>query len=190
MTLPPCSPPELPLLPRLDRPIVLVGLMGAGKTKVGGVLARTLGIPFADSDMEIERAAGMAVTDIFDIYGEGAFRDCEAKVMARLVETPVKVVATGGGAFMNADTRRLIKEKAISIWLRADLEVLLERVARGGRRPLLQVPEPDKVLRELMERRYPFYAEADMTVDSGSANPQDMADMLVAMIESRIEETA
>lgn len=187
MTNTPCVPPQSPVLPKLDRPVVLVGLMGAGKTRVGGMLARALEIPFVDSDMEIERAAGMAVADIFDVYGEGAFRDCEVKVLARLVEAPVKVLATGGGSFMNADTRALIKEKAISIWLKAELDVLLERVMQGGRRPLLKVADPRAVLQELIDKRYPIYAEADLVVDSGAQSPQDMARTLVDMIGGYLE---
>lgn len=188
VTLPPCTNDENAVLPHLDRPVVLVGLMGAGKTKVGGILARALNIPFADSDMEVERAAGMSVADIFDLYGEHAFRDCEMKVLARLVETPVKVVATGGGGFMNTESRARIKEKAISIWLRADLDVLLERVRRGGHRPLLRMQDPEKVLRDLMEQRYPAYAQADMTVDSNDGAPQDVAGRLVAMIDAYIKD--
>lgn len=190
MTNAPCVPPQSPVLAQLDRPVVLVGLMGAGKTRVGGMLARALEIPFVDSDMEIERAAGMAVADIFDVYGESAFRDCEVKVLARLVEAPVKVLATGGGSFMNADTRALIKEKAISIWLKAELDVLLERVMQGGRRPLLKVADPRAVLQELIDKRYPIYAEADLVVDSGTQSPQDMARTLVEMIGGYLEKAA
>lgn len=179
----PCNPHmPIPTLP-LTRPVVLVGLMGAGKTRVGGILARMLNIPFVDSDLEIERVAGMPVADIFDVYGEGAFRDCEAKVMARLVRgIPVQVVATGGGAFMNEQTRALIKEQAISIWLHAEVDVLLERTANTGRRPLLQNDDPRAVLQRLADLRYPVYAEADIKVESGTQSPQDMAKHIVGLL--------
>lgn len=186
----PCDPPysstASPVLP-LTRPVVLVGLMGAGKTKVGGVLARMLQIPFIDSDLEVERVAGMAVSDVFDLYGEVAFRDCEAKVIARLLRGGVQVIATGGGAFMNETTRALIKREAVSIWMRADIDVLLERTAQSGRRPLLQTDDPRVVLQRLMDVRYPVYEQADITVDSGAQTPQDMArhmmDVLCVYIE-------
>ncbi len=179
---PVCPQPVLPLA----RPVVLVGLMGAGKTRVGGLLARMLNVPFVDSDLEVERVAGMAVSDIFDVYGEGAFRDCEAKVIARLISGPVQVVATGGGSFMQTATRAVIKEKAISIWLRADIDVLLERTASSGRRPLLQTDDPRAVLARLMEMRYPVYAQADMTVDSGAQQPHEMARQLMALLQAHI----
>lgn len=181
----PCNPHDpVPTLP-LTRPVVLVGLMGAGKTRVGGILARMLNIPFVDSDLEIERVAGMAVSDIFDSYGEGAFRDCEAKVIARLLRAPVQVIATGGGAFMNANTRALIKEQATSIWLHAEVDVLLERTASSGRRPLLQTDDPRAVLQRLADLRYPVYAEADIKVESGAQSAQDMAKHIVALLRAR-----
>ena len=186
----PCDPPSVqtssPVLP-LARPIVLVGLMGAGKTKVGGVLARMLQIPFVDSDLEVERVAGMAVSDVFELYGEAAFRDCEAKVIARLLRGGVQVIATGGGAFMREATRALIKNEAISIWMRADIEVLLERTAQSGRRPLLQTDDPRVVLQRLMDMRYPVYAQADITVDSGAQTPQDMARHMMDVLRAHIE---
>lgn len=186
----PCDPPYSstcsPVLP-LGRPVVLVGLMGAGKTRVGGVLARLLRIPFVDSDLEVERVAGMAVSDVFELYGESAFRDCEAKVIARLLRGQVQVIATGGGAFMNAGTRDLIKKEAISIWLRADIDVLLERTAQSGRRPLLQTDDPRAVLQRLMEARYPIYEQADITVESGEQSPQDMAKHLADVLQAYIE---
>ncbi len=186
----PCDPPSVqtssPVLP-LARPIVLVGLMGAGKTKVGGVLARMLQIPFVDSDLEVERVAGMAVSDVFELYGEAAFRDCEAKVIARLLRGGVQVIATGGGAFMREATRALIKNEAISIWMRADIDVLLERTAQSGRRPLLQTDDPRVVLQRLMDMRYSVYAQADITVDSGAQTPQDMARHMMDVLRAHIE---
>lgn len=185
-----CDPPSTqttsPVLP-LARPIVLVGLMGAGKTKVGGVLARMLQIPFVDSDLEVERVAGMAVSDVFELYGEAAFRDCEAKVIARLLRGGVQVIATGGGAFMREATRGLIKNEAISVWMRADIEVLLERTAQSGRRPLLQTDDPRVVLQRLMDMRYPVYAQADITVDSGAQTPQEMARHMMDVLRAHIE---
>ncbi len=166
----------------ISRPIVLVGLMGAGKTRIGGILARDLNIPFVDSDMEVERAAGTCVSDIFETYGEAAFRDCEAKVIQRLVAMGPQVIATGGGAFMNAETRRHIRQKAVSVWLKADIDILLQRTAQSGRRPLLQVEDPRAVLRRLMDARYPIYAEADITLDSGSQSPHDMARAVAAAV--------
>ena len=185
----PCDPPQSgsvsPVLPLL-RPVVLVGLMGAGKTRVGGMLARLLEIPFIDSDLEVERVAGMAVSDVFELYGEAAFRDCEAKVIERLLRGPVQVIATGGGAFMNEHTRAAIRSGAISVWLRADIDVLLARTANSGRRPLLQTDDPRAVLQRLMDQRYPVYAQADITVESGEQTPQDMARHIIDVLRDHI----
>lgn len=186
-TLPPC-PPMQRSSPWLSRPIVLVGLMGAGKTRIGGILAREMDIPFVDSDMEVERAAGTSVSNIFESYGEAAFRDCEAKVIQRLITAGPQVIATGGGAFMNDGTRQAIKSQAISIWLKADIDILLERTAQSGRRPLLQVDDPRAVLQRLIDLRYPVYAEADITLDSGSQPPQDMARAAKAAVADFIAE--
>ena len=153
--------------PRLrEHTIVLVGLMGAGKTSVGRRLALALDLPFRDSDEEVERAAGRTVAEIFADLGEQAFRDGERKVIARLLDEPPHVLATGGGAFMNPDTRQLIAEKAISIWLKADIDVLLRRVGRKTDRPLLQSDDPRGVLEGLAAQRHPTYVLADITVDS------------------------
>ena len=149
------------------RTVVLVGLMGAGKTKIGRRLAMRLGLPFFDSDQEIETAAGETVEEIFANRGERVFRDGERRVIARLLAKPVHVLATGGGAFMDPATRRIIAARGVSIWLRAGLDVLFARVSRRSNRPLLKTPDPRAVLAELIERRYPIYAEADVTVDSG-----------------------
>ena len=146
--------------------IVLVGLMGAGKTSVGRRLALALGLPFRDADEEVEKAAGRSVSDIFAELGEPAFRAGERRVIARLLQEPPHVLATGGGAFMNDETRALIKDKAISIWLRADIEVLVERVARKSDRPLLQGKDVATTLRELAAVRHPVYAQADIAVES------------------------
>jgi shikimate kinase len=149
------------------RTIVLVGLMGAGKTKIGRRLAVRLNLPFFDSDTEIEAAAGETIEEIFRNRGEAAFRDGERRVIARLLGQPVHVLATGGGAFMDLATRALIVRRGVSVWLRADLDVLLARVARRNNRPLLQRQDPRVVLADLIERRHPVYAEADVVIDSG-----------------------
>ena len=149
------------------RTVVLVGLMGAGKTKIGRRLAARLNLPFFDSDTEIEAAAGETIEEIFRHRGEAAFRDGERRVIARLLTQPTHVLATGGGAFMDPVTRARIAERGVSVWLRADLDVLFARVSRRTNRPLLQQPDPRAVLAELIERRYPVYAEADIVVDSG-----------------------
>lgn len=154
------------------RSLVLVGLMGAGKSTVGRRLAQTLGLPFRDADHEIEAAAGMAIPDIFAIHGEEYFRDGERRVIARLLQEGPMVLATGGGAFMNEETRQGIAEHGISIWLRADLDVLMRRVRKRATRPLLQNPDPEGTMRRLMELRHPVYATADLTVDSHEA-PHD-----------------
>ncbi|MBX9813132.1 MAG: shikimate kinase [Proteobacteria bacterium SG_bin5] len=152
-----------------DRPIVLVGLMGAGKTTVGRRLAQRLRLPFVDADAEIEAAAGMSITEIFDRFGESYFRDGERRVIARLIDGTRKVIATGGGAFMNAETRALILERALAVWLDANPAVLAERVARRDTRPLLRNRDPHQVLRELAEKRNPVYAMAPIRVPSHHA---------------------
>ncbi len=148
------------------RTIALIGLPGVGKSSIGRRLAAALDMPFRDADEEVERAAGRTIAEIFAERGETEFRDGERRVIARLLEEPPHVLATGGGAFMNPDTRRLIREKATSIWLRADIEVLARRVARKNNRPLLKDRDPFEALTALAEVRHPIYAEADITVDS------------------------
>jgi shikimate kinase len=148
------------------RSVVLVGLMGCGKSSVGRRLAARLELPFIDADDEIERAAGKSIPDIFAEHGEAYFRDGERRVIQRLLAGGSIVLATGGGAYMNAETREAIGAAAISIWLRAELPVLLRRVAKRNNRPLLQNKDPDAVMRQLIEARYPIYAQADITVDS------------------------
>ena len=162
-----------PLSRRLGaRSLVLVGLMGAGKSTVGRRLAQTLQLPFRDADHEIEAAAGMTIPEIFAIHGEDHFRDGERRVIARLLQEGPIVLATGGGAFMNDETRLRIAEHGISLWLKADLDVLMRRVRIRTTRPLLQNPDPEGTMRRLMEVRYPVYATADITVDSHEA-PHD-----------------
>ena len=154
------------------RSLVLVGLMGAGKSTVGRRLAQTLKLPFRDADHEIEAAAGMTIPEIFAVHGEEHFRDGERRVIARLLQDGPIVLATGGGAFMNEETRGRIAERGISIWLKADLDVLMRRVRKRSTRPLLQNPDPEGTMRRLMELRHPVYATADITVDSHEA-PHD-----------------
>ena len=154
------------------RPLVLVGMMGAGKTTVGRRLAARLGRHFVDSDEEVEKAAGMTIEDIFAAHGEADFRAGEVRVIARLLKDPDLVLGTGGGAFVNAETRALVKSSAVSVWIKADFELLFQRVQRRSNRPLLKTANPRQTLQDLIERRYPIYAEADVTVVSRDV-PQD-----------------
>jgi len=166
-------------LPKPDKTIVLVGLMGAGKSTIGRRLAALLDLPFADSDQEIEEAAGMSVSEIFETLGEAEFRRGEKRVIERLVNGPQCVLATGGGAFVDPDSRALIKEKCISIWLRADLDVLMRRVAKRPMRPLLQADHPETVMKKLMAERDPFYRTADLAVDSLDGPHQTTVDEIL-----------
>lgn len=153
-------------IPPLHSPIVLIGLMGAGKTSVGRRLAQRLGLPFIDADDEIEKAAGCSIPEIFKVYGEQAFRDVEERIIQRLIGEGPMVLATGGGAYMAEQTRQNISKHATSVWLRANLETLVERTSRREGRPLLDAGSPRDVLSELMEIRYPVYASADIIVDT------------------------
>jgi shikimate kinase len=164
------------------RSIVLVGLMGAGKTKIGRRLAARLELPFFDSDEEIESAAGETIEEIFTNRGEAVFRDGERRVIARLLQGPVHVLATGGGAFMDPQTRRIIAQLGVSVWLRAELDVLFARVSRRTNRPLLKTPDPRAVLADLIARRHPIYGEADVTVDSGEGPPDATAGRAIAAL--------
>ena len=167
------------------RPIALVGLMGAGKSSIGRRLASALGLPFVDADEEVEKAAARSITDIFEELGEAAFRDGERRVIARLLEEPPHVLATGGGAFMNESTRALIQQKAVSVWLKADMEVLLRRVERRNDRPLLREGDPREVLERLAAERYPVYGLADITVESGEAAHQATVEAILAALRAR-----
>jgi shikimate kinase len=173
------------IMPRLgNRSIVLVGMMGVGKSSVGRRLAARLAIAFVDADAEIEKAAGMSIADIFARHGEDYFRRGEARVIARLLESGPQVLATGGGAFMNPETRALIKAKGVSVWLHADVDVLLRRTGkRRNERPLLQTDDPAETLRRLLAEREPIYAQADLTVHSRDiAHDAVVSDVMTALV--------
>ncbi|MCG8509832.1 MAG: shikimate kinase [Rhodospirillales bacterium] len=168
-----------------DRFVVLVGLMGAGKSCVGRLLAEELGVPFIDADDEIEEAAGCTITDIFRLYGEAAFRDGERRVIARILDSGPGVLATGGGAFMDAGTRETIRARGLSVWLRADIDTLFRRTRRRSVRPLLENEDPRGTLERLASERYPIYAEADVTVETGEDRPIETVRRIIAEIEGR-----
>ena len=161
------------------RAIVLVGLMGAGKTSVGRRLAEKLNLPFVDADHEIALAAGKSIPEIFADHGEDYFREGERRVIARLLEDGAQVLATGGGAYMNSETRESIRDHGISIWLKADLDLLLKRVSKRNDRPLLQQEDPARVLQRLMDTRYPVYATADVTVESRDVQHGQMVNEVI-----------
>ena len=178
---------ETDLVSLLDgRAIVLVGMMGAGKSSVGRRLAIRLGLPFADADTEIEAAAGMSIPDIFARPGEPSFRSGDARVIARLLDGGAQVLATGGGAFMNAETRAAIREKAISVWLKADFPVLMQRLRRRTDRPMLQTADPAATLRRLLCERDPVYAGADLTVESRDVPHAAIVEEVVARLRGHL----
>jgi len=162
-----------------QRPIVLVGLMGAGKTSVGRRLADKLGVPFVDADHEIEAAAGKTIKEIFADHGEPYFREGERRVIQRLIGNGAQVLATGGGAYMNDETRQRIQEKGIAVWLKASLPILMKRVMKRQDRPLLQAEDPEAVMRGLIDKRYPVYALADVTVESRDVQHGQMVNDVV-----------
>jgi len=168
------------------RIIVLVGLMGAGKTSVGRRLAAALDLPFKDGDDEVEAAAGLTVPEIFALYGEERFRDGERRVMQRLLTGEPCVLATGGGAFMDPITRMTIQQKAVSVWLKADIDVLVKRVARKDTRPLLAGKDPKQVLQDLAAIREPIYALADIVVESGERAHAATVDAIIAALKERM----
>lgn len=169
------------------RPLVLVGLMGAGKSAVGRRVAHMLDMAFLDADTEIEAAADMTIADIFETYGEPEFRRLEASVMKRLLTDGNQIIATGGGAFMNAQTREAIAQHAVSVWLRADLDLLMDRVSRKQTRPLLKQRDPRGVMQSLMDERYPIYALADVTVQSADVTKDAMAERIIDAALSHLE---
>lgn len=168
--------------PILTRTIALVGLMGAGKSTVGRRLAQALAVNFSDADDEIIIAAGRPIADIFSERGEEEFRAGERRVIARLLDDPPQILATGGGAFMNPLTRIVLRQKAITIWLRADIETLMSRVLKRGERPLLKNDNPRKTMEDLMEQRYPIYAEADFVVDSIDGPHSQIVDRIIDVL--------
>ena len=178
---------------RLARPVVLIGLMGAGKSRIGRELSALLDIPFVDADAEIVEAAGCSISDIFELYGEQAFRDVELRVIDRLLDGPPQFIATGGGAFMNADIRHKIAANGISLWLRAGLDILVERTGRRGGRPLLENGDPAAILDDLMQERYPVYGEADIVVESNdvpiASTVNDCTEALTAYLKKQDEKT-
>lgn len=167
-----------------QRSIVLVGLMGAGKTTVGRRLAARLDLPFRDADSEIEVAAGMTIAEIFAVYGEGAFRDGERRVIARLLDGGPLVIATGGGAYVDPATRERIAGSGISVWLKADHATLMRRVRRRTHRPLLNTPDPDETMRRLMAERHPLYELADITVESREGSHDRVVAEVVGSLET------
>ncbi len=170
--------------PALSRTVALVGLMGAGKSSVGRRLAAALGVDFRDADDEIVKAAGLTIPEIFDSFGEQEFRRGERRVIARLLDEAPHVLATGGGAFMNAETRDLMRERATTVWLRADLDTLMRRVSRRDDRPLLRTEDPRAVMQRLMDERYPVYAQADIVVDSADGPHSANVDAVIAALRS------
>jgi shikimate kinase len=173
-----------------SRNLILVGLMGAGKSSIGRIVANHLGIPFVDVDTEIERVSRMTISELFAAYGEDEFRALETRVMKRLLKGGPRVVSTGGGAFINDNTRRHIKRGGLSIWLKAELDVLWERVNKRDTRPLLKTANPKQTLEKLMDARYPVYAEADLTVLSRDVSKDVMAkEVLAAIVNAKEEES-
>ena len=178
------------LVKRLDRPVVLVGLMGVGKSTVGRRLARRLGLPFVDSDAEIEGAAGFPAAEVFERYGERDFRDGERRLVARLIESEVRVIATGGGAYVDPRTRKLLNERAITIWLDAPVEILAERTSRRDTRAQLRNGDPKAVLARLSQERRPSYEEAHIHVKSGAGAHKDVVETIVAALEKYLQDSA
>ena len=176
--------------PLRRRTIALVGLMGVGKSSVGRRLGIAIGLPFRDADDEVEAAAGRSVSEIFQALGEAALRDGERRVISRLLEGPPHVLATGGGAFMSPETRTLIKARAISVWLKADLAMLARRIGRKDSRPLLAGKDPLEVLRAQAEVRYPIYAEADVTVETQDTAHQATVEQVIRALDTYLGETA
>jgi shikimate kinase len=170
-----------------SKTIALVGLMGVGKSTIGRRLALAVGVPFRDADAEIEAAAGQSISDIFAGLGEGAFRDGERRVIARLLEDPPHVLATGGGAFAQPRTREILREKAVTVWLKADLEILAKRVARRDHRPLVAGKDPMAVLEAHARDRYPHFALADVVVEVGEAAHQVAVEAIVDALARRVE---
>jgi shikimate kinase len=171
-----------------NRSIVLVGMMGAGKSSIGRRLANLLHLPFVDADAEIERAANLSIPEIFEKHGEAHFREGEQRVLARLLASGPAVVATGGGAFMSQETRQRCRESGVSIWLRADVPVLMERVRKKGNRPLLNNSDPEGAMRRLLKEREPVYREADITIASREGPHQAVVGEIIAALDAHLAE--
>ena len=167
------------------RPLVLIGLMGAGKSTIGRRLAKQIGWRFVDSDEEIEAAAGCRIADIFTIHGEPIFRDLEKRVITRLLSEEPMVLATGGGAWMQEGVRAAIQEKATSVWLRAELDILTERVSKRDHRPLLETGDKRTILERLMQERYPIYEKADVIIDSGHGPHERVVERVIATLDKQ-----
>lgn len=179
--------PEAEIIAALGpRLIVLVGMMGAGKSTIGRRLAARLRLPFTDADTEIEAAAGMSIPEIFEAHGEPHFRDGEARVIARLLESGPAVLATGGGSFMREETRRRVHDKAVSIWLKADADVIMRRVRRRADRPLLQTADPEATVTRLISEREPAYQYADLTIASRDVPHEKIVDECVAALHTHL----
>jgi shikimate kinase len=174
------------LAKRLDQPVVLVGLMGVGKSTVGRRLAKRLGLPFVDSDSEIEDAAGYTAAEMFERYGEQDFRDGERRLVARLIDGEIRVIATGGGAYVDARTRQLLNERAITVWLDAPVDVLAQRTARRDTRPLLKNGDPKDTLERLADERRPSYQQAHIHVKSGDGAHRDVVDAIIQALEEHL----
>ena len=174
------------LTKRLDRPVVLVGLMGVGKSTVGRRLAKRLALPFVDSDSAIEDAAGYSAAEMFERYGEQDFRDGERRLVARLIDGEVRVIATGGGAYVDARTRQLLNERAITVWLDAPVDILAQRTARRDTRPLLKNGDPKGTLERLAEERRPSYQEAHIHVKSGDGAHRDVVEAIIQALEEHL----
>ncbi len=178
------------LTDRLDRPIVLVGLMGAGKSTVGRRLAKRLELPFIDSDVAIEDASGLSAAEVFERFGEEDFRDGERRLVARLIEGEVRVIATGGGAFVDPRTRELLNERAITVWLDAPIDVLADRTARRNTRPLLRNGDAKQTLEQLSMQETPCYAEAHIHIKSGAGAHKDVVEAIVKAIAAHLDGAA
>ncbi len=173
-----------------DQPIALVGMMGVGKTTVGRRLAPRLGLPFRDADHEIEKAAGMTVAELFERHGEESFRRGEAQVIERLISGPPVVLATGGGALTHAGTRRVLAERALTVWIKADIDVIVRRAVRRGNRPLLKAGDPKEIIARLLAARAPYYEQADIHIESAPGPHARTVDAIFAAIVLHVDQKA
>lgn len=174
---------------RLDRPVSLVGMMGAGKTRLGKMLSESLEIPFIDSDEEIEKASGLSIPEIFEKFGEPYFRDGERRVIKRLMGQGVRVIATGGGAILNPDTASELWSQTLAIWVKADLDVMLERTGKSDKRPLLKSGDPKEIMMRLMEVRYPIYQQAHIVVESHGGPAEDLLEQAIDQMDAYLTHT-